>query len=528
GDQSGCFVSTTCPLRPCCFGESCVLEFPADCIAKGGEFINLAADCDSVFCDDLLPCCLGQGVCVEVTSLECFEFGGIQTFSFLQCVDNPCPDEGACCLPNGCTEAYNEADCMRNGGTFLGIDALCADSEFDRDGDGIPDVCDACPDDPLKAYPGRCGCGVLEDMETLDVVALITEAGDPPSPLGGPNGVVVTEEGRLLITDDINDAFEEYSTDGTYVDSINMPFVLLLSEPTDVSYRDSEARLTHAASGDIQVIRRNGGAFVFVGFSNPTALLDQPMGTDVDRIGRTYVAEFGAQQIAVFSESNQPGGTFDLAGSILDGTPFGPQAVHVTSDDRLLVADRLSHRIVVFDLDGTVLNDFGAQGSGDGQFDVPLDVTTDPAGRVYVTDSGNERIVVFDSGGAFLFTIGGPGNGPMQFDGIRQVDIDLDYAMYVTEAGNARVQILAPAIELACPTDCVPDNGDGTTGNGTTNVDDLLAVINAFGSVGGACDVAPVQPDCSVGNDVINIDDLLAVINAFGPCPDEAEALRGQ
>ncbi|MEM7227194.1 MAG: thrombospondin type 3 repeat-containing protein [Planctomycetota bacterium] len=70
-----------------------------------------------------------------------------------------------------------------------------------------------------------------------------------------------------------------------------------------------------------------------------------------------------------------------------------------------------------------------------------------------------------------------------------------------------------------CPEDCAPDNGDGTFGNGVINIDDLLAVINAFGSAGGPCDAAPDNGDGTFGNGIINIDDLLAVINAFGDCP---------
>ncbi|MEM7229314.1 MAG: thrombospondin type 3 repeat-containing protein [Planctomycetota bacterium] len=72
---------------------------------------------------------------------------------------------------------------------------------------------------------------------------------------------------------------------------------------------------------------------------------------------------------------------------------------------------------------------------------------------------------------------------------------------------------------LPCPADCAPDNGDGTFGNGLVNIDDLLAVINAFGSAGGPCDNAPDNGDGTFGNDLINIDDLLGVINAFGACP---------
>lgn len=61
--------------------------------------------------------------------------------------------------------------------------------------------------------------------------------------------------------------------------------------------------------------------------------------------------------------------------------------------------------------------------------------------------------------------------------------------------------LLTPVVP--CPADL--------NGNGMVNVDDLLAVINAWGASGGPADV---------NNDgVVNVDDLLAVINAWGSCP---------
>ena len=48
------------------------------------------------------------------------------------------------------------------------------------------------------------------------------------------------------------------------------------------------------------------------------------------------------------------------------------------------------------------------------------------------------------------------------------------------------------------------------TANGIIDVDDLLAVVNAWGTKGGAADVT--------GNGVVDVDDLLAVINAWGTC----------
>jgi hypothetical protein len=61
---------------------------------------------------------------------------------------------------------------------------------------------------------------------------------------------------------------------------------------------------------------------------------------------------------------------------------------------------------------------------------------------------------------------------------------------------------------LPCPTDCQPMGG-----NGAVNIDDIIAVINTFGTTDLTCDVAPVG-----GNGIINIDDLVVVINSFGDC----------
>ncbi len=67
----------------------------------------------------------------------------------------------------------------------------------------------------------------------------------------------------------------------------------------------------------------------------------------------------------------------------------------------------------------------------------------------------------------------------------------------------------------------LPCDGDITPagGNGVVNIDDLVAVLNAFGPcppppANCAADITPAG-----GNGVVNIDDLVAVLNAFGACP---------
>jgi hypothetical protein len=58
-----------------------------------------------------------------------------------------------------------------------------------------------------------------------------------------------------------------------------------------------------------------------------------------------------------------------------------------------------------------------------------------------------------------------------------------------------------------CAADLSPPGG-----NGTVNVDDLLAVINAWGPCTGCA------ADVNLDGDV-DVDDLLAVIGAWGSCP---------
>jgi len=65
---------------------------------------------------------------------------------------------------------------------------------------------------------------------------------------------------------------------------------------------------------------------------------------------------------------------------------------------------------------------------------------------------------------------------------------------------------------------CIGDIAPRGSPNGIVNVDDLLAVINAWGSCANPKN-CPADISPTGGNDVVNVDDLLALINAWGNCP---------
>jgi hypothetical protein len=58
-----------------------------------------------------------------------------------------------------------------SGSTLFDIDPDPDDCAADADDDGIPDWADGCPDDPHKAQPGACGCGVADADGDDDGVA---------------------------------------------------------------------------------------------------------------------------------------------------------------------------------------------------------------------------------------------------------------------------------------------------------------------------------------------------------------------
>jgi len=91
-----------------------------------------------------------------------------------------------------------------------------------------------------------------------------------------------------------------------------------------------------------------------------------------------------------------------------------------------------------------------------------------------------------------------------------QLDSDLDDLERVSDGDNNGSAIVDMGVYEVQPIGdpCIAD----ITGDGLVNVDDLLLIINSWGSCSGcAADLT--------GDGQVNVDDLLGVINAWGPCP---------
>lgn len=101
-----------------------------------------------------------------------------------------------------------------------------------------------------------------------------------------------------------------------------------------------------------------------------------------------------------------------------------PQGLGIDESGTVYVADRINHRILAFDADGsfefafgggvggpgvdvcTTVCEAGSAGGGAGEIVRPFDVKPGPGGTLVVSNRGNKRIDVFSSAGVFQYAFG--------------------------------------------------------------------------------------------------------------------------
>jgi hypothetical protein len=122
-----------------------------------------------------------------------------------------------------------------------------------------------------------------------------------------------------------------------------------------------------------------------------------------------------------------------------------------------------NERVQKFDSAGNFLTKWGSPGSADGEFNVPGGVAADPAGNVYVSDERNHRVQKFDSTGAFLLKWGSEGFGAGQFRGLSGIATDSGGNVYTLEGGyggsNHRVQKFDSSGNPQSQFDAIPGDG---------------------------------------------------------------------
>jgi 6-bladed beta-propeller len=198
----------------------------------------------------------------------------------------------------------------------------------------------------------------------------------------------------------------------------------------------------------------------------------------VDSLGDVHVLRRGEPPMLVF----HPDGAF--VRSYGQGEIFDSHGISIDRWDRVWIADRDAHQIVVFNLEGEPLLRIGERHTPRwmAPFNHPTRAAVAPDGEIYVADGyGNAQIHRFSPEGEWRASFGQVGQSPGEFMTPHSIIVDRQNRLVVCDRENDRVQIferdgrcLAEWRGLCRPMDlCERDDG-------IILVTDQVPSVNAF------------------------------------------------
>ena len=111
----------------------------------------------------------------------------------------------------------------------------------------------------------------------------------------------------------------------------------------------------------------------------------------------------------------------------------------ITNDGAFLyIVDTQNNRIKKQQFDGTFVSEFGSFGTGNDEFSFPEDICH-YGGLLYITDSANHRVKVHQTNGTYVSEFGTNGSGNFNFDYPIGIDTDGTY-LFIVDKQNHRVK----------------------------------------------------------------------------------------
>ena len=272
-------------------------------------------------------------------------------------------------------------------------------------------------------------------------------AGSLPGQFATPAGMDTDAQGNLYVCDRDNRRIQKFDPSGRFLMQIAPGGVL--GEPLTLAHDlalDDEGNLYVAEPFDNRIrVFSPAGQLLRVfgrlyGFDSPFALDFQN--------GQLFVLDVQHGKVRIFDRYGQPsgGGTqpeyFDIQ---YPGESFG-MAVSSMSD--IYITSQSHCAVTKYDWAGRKQMEWGAPGTGPGEFSHMTDIAVDPSGNVYVTDRTLGRVQKFDANGGFLSMWGSNGEGDGQFSALNCITTDHLGRIYVNQLLNPRIQVFAYVVAV--------------------------------------------------------------------------------
>ena len=202
-----------------------------------------------------------------------------------------------------------------------------------------------------------------------------------------------------------------------------------LNKPMDVAVINEFVYVTDTNNKRVQVFDLGGTSlFKFGKEGTAKGEFKFPYGITGDSEGKVFVSDLYNGSISVFDDK----GTFlryfaekDPSEKIIEY----PGSIRII-DNKVYVTEIRKSKVVVYDMDGKKLKEFGEPGEKPGQFKAPNAVTADKDGNIYVTDSGNQRVQLFDKEGKFVRVVAGGVDGSVLVNP-RGIGVDTRGIVYI-------------------------------------------------------------------------------------------------
>ena len=259
-----------------------------------------------------------------------------------------------------------------------------------------------------------------------------------------PRGIDVTDDGLMIVSEKSGHCITVLDREGKKLSSFGSLGSGLgqFNDPCGIAVTPNGTILVvDSYNNRIQELTLEGNCIACVGERGNQPLQFQcPKGIDVNKTtGQVFIADYGNHRIKVLN----PDLTFSyILGSNGSGQGQFNRPRDVTLDRKgfVYVTDTYNHRIQKVTPEGRFIDMFGTQGSKPGQLDHPSGITVDDNDLLYVTE-GSHRVSIFTTDGEFIHCFGEKGNKEGQFNLPKGLSLDRFGYLYVCDFSNARLVV---------------------------------------------------------------------------------------